>query len=616
MYDLFFIQDDRDPVSAWQEFKERFPHAKLVGKSQASFEYLSRMSMTRRFWTVESDLLIDDGWQFDYIIKSWDNEYVHIYPSYNYHGATRNDFSGHSSIKLWPSTMENKDIDIYGDFSDIKIKIMEDIICFIKPYDIFFIDYEKTEDSWNRFFLLYPTAIRVNFSKNHAEFCNKNASSRMFYVIDSDVICDDDWDFGFTASSWDQECVHTWDVRLSLGTREKIIENGFHLALWPKGVPTLDVTEQTKIKKMPDIVASISPPDIFYVSDGVSDSFYQEFSSRFPNSHHVVGKQHFLNNCISRSKSSLFYVVDSDVELDDGHNLDYYPPRWDKKFIHIWPSANKANEKKYLNPTSYGSVMLWSKISAIKKFDSMITPFSDIKNLKIMNETISHLREYDIFFITYEEPNAQENWEKLSSRFPRARRLHGIKGIHLAHLECARQSNTEMFWTVDGDTIVDDDWDFSYHPPKWDKEYLHLWQSRNPVNGLVYGYGSIKLWPKNRLLAHKGNWLDFTTTVGKIKMMDMVISTTSFNSSEYETWKSAFRECTKLQFNLQRNAADIESQIRLDCWLRVENHDAPNSSWAIKGAKDSLEWFNKNQYELYKINDFSWLKSYYETLYR
>ena len=51
---------------------------------------------------------------------------------------------------------------------------------------------------------------------------------------------------------------------------------------------------------------------------------------------------------------------------------------------------------------------------------------------------------YDMVFISYQEPNADENWDKLKSRFPLARRVHGVKGIHQAHIEAAKKSHTHM----------------------------------------------------------------------------------------------------------------------------------------------------------------------------
>ena len=157
---------------------------------------------------------------------------------------------------------------------------------------------------------------------------------------------------------------------------------------------------------------------------------------------------------------------------------------------------------------------------------------------------------YDLFFVSYEEPNADENWKLLKNKFPHARRIHGIKGIDCAHKACANESMTTMFWTVDGDTVLHNTATFSYKPPQWDQQYLHLWYSNNPVNNLRYGYGAVKLWPTKLVTNYSGLWLDFTSSVGNIKIIDETIATTAFNTSPYESWKSAFRESVKLCENL------------------------------------------------------------------
>jgi len=61
---------------------------------------------------------------------------------------------------------------------------------------------------------------------------------------------------------------------------------------------------------------------------------------------------------------------------------------------------------------------------------------------------------YDIVFISYNETNAEENWLKLKERFPRAKRVDGVKGIHQAHIAAAKKCFTKMFWVVDADAII------------------------------------------------------------------------------------------------------------------------------------------------------------------
>ncbi len=218
---------------------------------------------------------------------------------------------------------------------------------------------------------------------------------------------------------------------------------------------------------------------------------------------------------------------------------------------------------------------------------------------------------YDAFFISYDESNADSNWRSFSMRWPHARRVHGIKGISNAHKRCAELSYTSMFWTVDADTDIDAGFDLDHAVPVWDRQYLHLWYSRNPVNGLEYGYGAVKLWPTIRVIEFDGRWLDFTTTVGNIKIMPNTVATTRYNVDPYSAWKSGFREVIKLC----RSAAggDEESKKRLDVWLNIAN-DVPFSRDTLLGAQAAKEFYDGcsgDQNKLLMINDFDSLRDYY-----
>ena len=103
---------------------------------------------------------------------------------------------------------------------------------------------------------------------------------------------------------------------------------------------------------------------------------------------------------------------------------------------------------------------------------------------------------YDIVFISYNETQAEENWSNLKDRFPYAKRVHGVKGIHQAHIEAAKIAATDMLWIVDADAIVLDSFDFSYIPDITNQDTVHVYTSINPINGLEYGNGGVKLFPR------------------------------------------------------------------------------------------------------------------------
>ena len=218
---------------------------------------------------------------------------------------------------------------------------------------------------------------------------------------------------------------------------------------------------------------------------------------------------------------------------------------------------------------------------------------------------------YDIVFISYKEPNAEENWKSLKERFPTAQRVHGVKGIHLAHVQAARKSLTKMFWVVDGDARITDDFDFRYTVEDYDLDAVHVCQSMNPINGLVYGYGGVKLLPRDLTLQMDLTKADMTTSISdKFNVIEKLSNVTAFNTDEFNTWKSAFRECVKLASRTIDRQDDDETENRLRVWTTVGDYQ-PYGEYAIKGAIAGKEYglSNKdNPLALKMINNFDWLE--------
>ena len=54
-----------------------------------------------------------------------------------------------------------------------------------------------------------------------------------------------------------------------------------------------------------------------------------------------------------------------------------------------------------------------------------------------MNTFALNPNVYDVVFLSYDEPNAEENYQHLLSIRPKAKRVHGVKGSDAAHKACA-----------------------------------------------------------------------------------------------------------------------------------------------------------------------------------
>ncbi len=224
---------------------------------------------------------------------------------------------------------------------------------------------------------------------------------------------------------------------------------------------------------------------------------------------------------------------------------------------------------------------------------------------------------FDIVFISYNEPTAEENFQRLKERFPLVKHVRGVKGIHQAHIEAAKRSFFEMFWVVDADAQVLDTFKFNYEPPSHQRDHVHVWRSRNPINGLEYGYGGVKLLPKKLTLNMDLSNPDMTTSISPYFIpMEEVSNITAFNTDPFSTWRSAFRECCKLASRAIQGQVDVETSARLNAWC-VLNDSVPYGDYAYTGALAGRSYGEENAGNipaLLKINDFDWLKNQFEQI--
>jgi hypothetical protein len=216
---------------------------------------------------------------------------------------------------------------------------------------------------------------------------------------------------------------------------------------------------------------------------------------------------------------------------------------------------------------------------------------------------------FDIIFISYNESDADDNFNSLKERFPLAKRVHGIKGIHQAHIVAAKKSFTRMFWVVDADAVILNSFNFDYKVAESELDVVHVWRSINPINNLSYGYGGVKLLPKQLTINMDTNTTDMTMNISsKFKAMPEVSNITAFNTDPFSTWRSAFRECCKLVV-----INNEESLSRLSIWCEL-NNDAPYGFYAYLGALAGRAYGEKNASDkeaLAKINDFIWLQDHW-----
>lgn len=213
------------------------------------------------------------------------------------------------------------------------------------------------------------------------------------------------------------------------------------------------------------------------------------------------------------------------------------------------------------------------------------------------------ISELDVFFISFDEPKADERYRDLCAKCPRPiKRVHGVRGLHAAHRACAEQSETKRFVTIDADNSVVAPL-FFQRIEETDPDLVHSYKARNSVNGLEYGQGGVKVWPRGLVLQHptheasptEEGMTDFCFSY-RFNQLNFLASTTSPNGNALEAFRTGYREAVKLTLIMGRQPDDFDSVMkeihpvnlsRLLVWASV-GADVENGWWMIYGARQGL----------------------------
>tara|TARA_A200000159_G_C7312235_1_gene335138 strand:+ start:232 stop:1152 length:921 start_codon:yes stop_codon:yes gene_type:complete len=232
------------------------------------------------------------------------------------------------------------------------------------------------------------------------------------------------------------------------------------------------------------------------------------------------------------------------------------------------------------------------------------------------------IAELDIIYLSYDEPNAEKNYADLLTKVPWAKRVHGVEGSDAAHKACAKLSETDRFVTVDGDNTIRQDFinqvlDFDEHTDLANS--VISWCGKNTINGLMYGNGGLKCWPKEYVLnmrthenADANNLaaqVDFCWDIQYIQQ-NSCYSDVHNNETPQQAWRAGFREGVKLALDRGNKVSKEDFLLghtknlnMLYIWMMVGS-DIANGNWAILGAREGLAMTMLTDWNYTDVKDF------------
>tara|TARA_B100000282_G_scaffold100221_1_gene70539 strand:- start:4130 stop:5158 length:1029 start_codon:yes stop_codon:yes gene_type:complete len=252
------------------------------------------------------------------------------------------------------------------------------------------------------------------------------------------------------------------------------------------------------------------------------------------------------------------------------------------------------------------------------------------------------INELDVFYISYDEPRKEEHWAKILDNVPWAKRVDGVKGFDNAHKECARQSETERFVTIDGDNEIDPKFfDNRLTITAKTEKSIFSWSAVNVINGLIYGNGGLKVWPVDTTLAMNTH----EAAEGEVAAVDFcwdldyqqkndVYSTSYPNGSPYQAFRAGFREGVKMslhegskigikdfrpfgpdgtKYEGWNSGARIwhKNYQRMIIWMTV-GADVENGLWGMLGSRLGCQMTNLTDWDHTLISDYDWFTNFFE----
>lgn len=211
---------------------------------------------------------------------------------------------------------------------------------------------------------------------------------------------------------------------------------------------------------------------------------------------------------------------------------------------------------------------------------------------------------FDMIVLGYKEPDLQQNFQQIQQQYPQAKLVSGIEGNVNAYKECARQSQTEYFWTIFAKSKINDTFNFDYHPDCMERPHHYIFKCYNPMIEYAYGHMGIILYHRQMVLDATEWGPDFTCSF-PVKLVDQISNTANYFQTPFLTYRTAFRESVKLASNCIVGSDPIQNTDILNKWLHSKDE------WTRCGAHDGSAHVHAGK-DLMQVFDWGFIQSQFD----
>ena len=564
--DMFYVdRGNKESQERFDKLKERFPYiqkTRYISNWADTISRLCNRSSTTLFWVLNSELDYSD---FDFVFypNPWQMKLIHVFGTQWSH---------------WGNTYVINKETFDQDTKYVRTIEHLSVLNFVKSkrakasnvlYDIIYIDHGNVE--------LPESSLSVKYEESYLNtfktLLKLLPEKKDHFVWVCSSICDyKEFDFTYICDPFTNEQLH----------------------VFPSDGQKFGDTFLINVNKLRESIDSIPELTDFKVNYNS-----HQFVNRLPAPTFVTNDTH--SGEINKDFNFPYAVFITSDHVINHKEVDG---------INLWSS-----DKKNILITREGGtrIIVPKEASNLVKGELYEYPY-----IKTSNK-VAKSKPIDIIFFSNGETIADDNYRHLLEITKRTgnkvKRVDKVVGRVLSQHAAANLSETPWYFLVNAKLKVNEKFDWSWQPDRLQEPKHYIFTALNPVNNLEYGHMAIVANNKNLTLNTVVNGLDFTLA-SKHQSLDINSGIAIFNTSEYETWRTSFRETLKIKHSVVSHN-DPASKYRLRTWLNVAEGDY--AEMCLMAAKDAVEYYESVSGNIDKLMlsyDWQWLSEFYQKKYK
>lgn len=564
--DIFFVdKNNATAQTRYERLKIKYPNIQKIRYANSIMDTVARCATraeTNKFWVVSSEYSYDD-FDFAWHAQPWQSYMTHVFPSQWQKWSdtfliNKREFERHTE---WATGIEQ--------FPNLNFVANQTVTKPDTIHNIYYVDHGNERISRHQYEVLretHPDIVITRFVDSYLEtFKRIMATAETEYVWIINSICDyTQFDFSWQPEPWQKEMIH----------------------VFPSGYEKRGDTFYIHVDSFKKQMIDLEMLDWFNVINYCTD----QSVSRFDPPTHTYANDNLIEEVRNYKFTTPYVLFTNQTSLTVANNQCL----WSKK------------DRAVLRLNSSGSIALVPRdIKADLKTQIYDYPYIDVTSRR---GVISD-QDLDIVFLSNGEPDEERwyEWTKYAAHTRPVTWIRNVNGRVAAYQAAAERSTTPWFFMVFAKLAVDQRFDWNWQPDYFQEPKHYIFNSRNPLNGLEYGHQGMIAYNKKLVLENNNPGLDFTLSQLH-ESVPLLSGTAHFNTNEWQTWRTAFREVVKLK-HFMDTVPTVETEHRLNTWLTVANGNF--AEWCLKGAVDAIEYYNSvdGDYEMLKLSfEWDWLR--------